>query len=75
MAEKATEIGFDHLSFLNCKLSERKVMPLAVRLDKIIVSAYQAEPKALETRDIVHGKPEGTSPSREGKVHLSCIRR
>ena len=24
MAEKATEIGFDELSFLNCKFSERK---------------------------------------------------
>ena len=32
MAEKATEIGFDELSFLNCKFSERKTMR-TVRLD------------------------------------------
>ena len=38
MAEKATEIGFNELSFLNSKFSERKVMR-TVRLDKIIVSA------------------------------------
>lgn len=33
MVEKATEIGFDDISFLNCKFSERKVMR-TVRLEK-----------------------------------------
>lgn len=45
MAEKATEVGFDELSFLNCKFSERKVMR-TVRLDKIIVSAVKQSHKA-----------------------------
>ena len=40
MAEKATEIGFDELSFLNCKFSERKTMR-TVRLDKIVISAVK----------------------------------
>ena len=45
MAEKATEIGFNELSFLNSKFSERKVMR-TVRLDKIIVSAVKQSHKA-----------------------------
>ncbi len=45
MAEKATEVGFDELSFLNCTFSERKVMR-TVRLDKIIVSAVKQSHKA-----------------------------
>ncbi len=44
MSEKATEVGFDQLSFLNCKLSERKVMR-TVRLDKIIVAATKQSRK------------------------------
>jgi 16S rRNA (uracil1498-N3)-methyltransferase len=43
-AEKATEIGFDELSFLNCKFSERKVMR-TVRLEKIVVSAMKQSRK------------------------------
>lgn len=44
MAEKATEIGFDELSFLNCKFSERKTMR-TVRLDKIVISAVKQSHK------------------------------
>ncbi|MCO6025159.1 16S rRNA (uracil(1498)-N(3))-methyltransferase [Prevotella cerevisiae] len=44
MAEKSTEIGFDELSFLNCKFSERKVMR-TVRLEKIIISAMKQSRK------------------------------
>lgn len=47
MAEKATEIGFDEISFLNCKFSERKVIRID-RIDKIVVSAV-TEPQGLET--------------------------
>lgn len=43
-AEKATEIGVDELTFLNCKFSERKVMR-TVRLDKIIISAMKQSRK------------------------------
>lgn len=45
MAEKSTEIGFDELTFLNSKFSERKVMRI-VRLEKIIVSAVKQSHKA-----------------------------
>ncbi len=43
-AEKATEIGFDEVSFINCKYSERKVMR-TVRLEKIVVSAMKQSRK------------------------------
>ena len=42
--EKATEIGIDEISFLNCKLSERKVMR-TVRLEKIVVGAVKQSHK------------------------------
>lgn len=45
MAEKATEIGFDELSFLNCKFSERKTLRVD-RIDKIVVSAVKQSHKA-----------------------------
>lgn len=44
MVEKATEIGFNELSFVNCKFSERK-MVRTVRLDKIVVSAVKQSRK------------------------------
>ncbi len=44
MSEKATEVGFNQLSFLNCRFSERKVMR-TVRLDKIIVAATKQSRK------------------------------
>ena len=39
-AEKATEIGFDELTFLNCRFSERKVIKTE-RIAKILVSAIK----------------------------------
>lgn len=45
MAEKATEIGFDELSFLNSKFTERKNMRVD-RVDKIVVSAVKQSHKA-----------------------------
>lgn len=39
-AEKATEIGFNELSFLNCRFSERKVIKTE-RVEKILVSAVK----------------------------------
>ena len=42
--EKATEVGIDEITFLNCKYSERKVMR-TVRLDKIVVSAVKQSHK------------------------------
>lgn len=47
LAEKATEIGFDELSFLNCRFSERKVIKKE-RIDKILVSAMKQSLKAYK---------------------------
>ena len=44
-AEKATEIGFDELTFLNCRFSERKVIKTE-RIAKILVSAIKQSLKA-----------------------------
>ena len=44
-AEKATEIGFDELTFLNCRYSERKVVKNE-RIEKILVSAVKQSLKA-----------------------------
>ncbi len=45
MVEKATEVGVDEISFLNCVFSERKVVKIP-RLDKIVVSAVKQSHKA-----------------------------
>lgn len=44
-AEKATEIGFNELTFLNCRFSERKVIKTE-RIEKILVSAIKQSLKA-----------------------------
>ena len=44
-AEKATEIGFDELTFLNCRYSERRVVKTE-RVDKILISAMKQSLKA-----------------------------
>jgi len=46
LAEKATEIGFDELTFLNCHFSERRVIKTE-RIRKILVSAMKQSQKAL----------------------------
>ena len=42
--EKATEIGFDEISFLDCKFSERKTLRTD-RIEKIIISAVKQSRK------------------------------
>ena len=44
-AEKATEIGFDELTFLNSRYSERKVIKTE-RIEKILISAVKQSLKA-----------------------------
>ena len=44
LAEKAAEIGFDELSFLNCKFSERHQIRID-RIDKIVVAATKQSRK------------------------------
>lgn len=45
LAEKATEIGMDRLSLLDCRFSERRVVKTD-RLDKILISAMKQSHKA-----------------------------
>ena len=49
MLEKATEVGLDEVSFLNCKFSERKVVKLE-RMERIVVSAVKQSHKAWMPR-------------------------
>lgn len=51
LAEKATEIGFDELSLLDCRYSERRVVKTD-RLDKILVAAMKQSLKA--TKPVLH---------------------
>lgn len=65
-AEKATEIGFDELSFLDCQFSERRVVK-SERIDKILVSAMKQSHKAWKPqinnmqrfRDFIKQEREG----------------
>ena len=45
LAEKATEVGIDELSFLDCRFSERNTLKLP-RIEKIVVSAVKQSRKA-----------------------------
>lgn len=45
LAEKATEIGFDELTFLHCQFSERTVVKTE-RVEKIVVAAVKQSHKA-----------------------------
>ena len=47
MAEKATEIGFDEIGFLDCKFSERKTLRTD-RVERIVVSAMKQSHKACK---------------------------
>lgn len=47
LAEKATEVGFDELSFLNCQFSERRQVRLD-RVDKIIIGATKQSRKPVK---------------------------
>lgn len=47
MTEKATEIGFDELTFLDCKFSERHVIRTD-RVERIVVSAMKQSRKAFK---------------------------
>ncbi|GAB6981705.1 RsmE family RNA methyltransferase [Prevotella dentasini] len=44
MAEKATEVGFDEITFLNCKFSERRNIRTD-RMERIVVSAMKQSRK------------------------------
>ncbi len=49
LAEKATEVGFDEISFLDCQFSERRQLR-EDRIEKIIVAAMKQSRKAWLTK-------------------------
>lgn len=65
-AEKATEIGVDEISFLNCKFSERRLLKMP-RMEKIVISAVKQSHKAwnpvlnemMPFRDFIRQPREG----------------
>ena len=73
MAEKATEIGFDEISFLNCKFSERKVIRTD-RVDKIVVSAVKQSHKAWKpiVNELQNFKDFITTPRNGRKFICHC---
>ena len=70
LAEKATEIGFDRLSFLNCKFSERKQIRVD-RIEKIVVSAFKQSriPYLTKVGEMISFK-EYISTPRDGEKFI-----
>ena len=74
LAEKATEIGWDRLSFILCKNSERKVIKTE-RIEKIVVSAMKQSHKAHKpvVEELVTFKQFISKPW-EGKKYIAhCL--
>ena len=71
MVEKATEIGVDEVSFLNCQFSERRLVK-TTRLEKIAVSAMKQSHKAFkpEINEMVAFKSFINEP-REGRRYIA----
>ena len=71
MLEKATEIGVDEVSFLNCQFSERKLIK-TTRLEKIVVSAMKQSHKAWKPvlNEIVSFKSLINQP-HEGRKYIA----
>ena len=70
MMEKATEIGIDEVTFLNCKFSERRLVKL-VRLDKIVTAAVKQSHKAWkpQVNEMVHFAQFIQQP-RQGRKYI-----
>lgn len=66
MIEKMTEVGFDEITFLNCRYSERKQLRID-RLEKIVIAAMKQSRKAwkpvvnpiMPFQDFVNQQREG----------------
>ena len=70
MVEKATEIGFDEISFLSCRFSERKVVKTE-RMEKIVVAAMKQSRKAW--KPLVHDMVPFESFVKRPIEGLKCI--
>ncbi|MBR5688054.1 MAG: 16S rRNA (uracil(1498)-N(3))-methyltransferase [Prevotella sp.] len=73
LAEKATEVGFDELSFLNCLFSERKVIRKD-RIEKIVLSAVKQSRKPWMpiVNDMVAFHTFVNTPRRGAKYIAHC---
>jgi len=73
MSEKCTEIGWDELSFLNCKFSERKQIRKD-RIEKIVVSAVKQSRKPImpEVNELVDFKTFIQQPYSGKKFICHC---
>lgn len=70
MAEKCTEIGWDRLTFLNCKFSERKQIRID-RIEKIVTSAVKQSRKPfMPVIDDITNFREFVTSRREGKKYI-----
>lgn len=73
LLEKATEVGADEFSFLDCKFSERKVVNLQ-RLNKIVVSAMKQSRKPWKpvVNEMAGFKAFVSEPRRGRKFIAHC---
>ena len=71
LAEKATEVGFDELSFLDCQFSERRQLRQD-RIEKIVVAAMKQSRKAWlpKVNDMVSFRDFVLTP-REGRKFIA----
>lgn len=70
IAEKCSEIGWDELSFLHCKFSERKQLRTD-RIEKIIVSAVKQSRKPfMTTVNELHDFNQFVSQNRQGRKFI-----
>lgn len=71
LAEKATEIGIDEFSFLNCRFSERKVLK-PERIRKIVISAMKQSLKGQMPRlNEMQSFNEFVKQPREGRKFIA----
>lgn len=73
LAEKATEIGLDAITFLNCRFSERKVVKTE-RIERIVVSAMKQSLKYTkpEVGEMVDFKKFISQPRDGAKFIAHC---
>lgn len=73
MAEKATEVGLDELSFIDCKFSERQHIRVD-RIEKIVVSAMKQSRKAWkpQVNDMLAFNEFISTPRKGAKFIAHC---
>lgn len=70
MAEKATEIGFDEITFLDCRFSEREKIRTD-RIEKIVISAVKQSRKAWVPKvNAMTAFREFVTSSRPGRKYI-----